>query len=115
MRKGIVTGIGIVKPRKPNSARRKVARVRLFYNGITVAATIPGEGHDLHEHSTVTLRRSHQKDLPGINFTIIRGLSDMSSYERRPRGQKRSKYGVKMDDSTRAGKRGGRNAKKKSS
>ncbi len=79
-------------PKKPNSALRKVARVRLT-NGIEVTSYIPGEGHNLQEHSIVTIRGGRVKDLPGVRYHIIRGRLDASGVE--DRRQSRSKYGAK--------------------
>jgi len=79
-------------PKKPNSGLRKIARVRLS-NGIQVTAYIPGEGHDLQEHSVVLVRGGRVKDLPGVRYHIIRGTLDASGVEKRRQG--RSKYGNK--------------------
>lgn len=91
-RKGICTRVFIVNPKKPNSANRKVARVRLS-NGRLVIAYIPGEGHTLQEHSIVLVKNGGPKDLPGVNYRIIRGKFDCSSVDKRR--SSRSKYGVK--------------------
>jgi small subunit ribosomal protein S12 len=80
-------------PKKPNSALRKFARVRLT-NNMEVTAYIPGIGHNIQEHSVVTIRGGRVKDLPGVRYHIIRGRLDASGVENRKRG--RSKYGVKM-------------------
>jgi len=79
-------------PKKPNSALRKIARVRLA-NGIEVTAYIPGEGHGLQEHSVVLVRGGRVKDLPGVRYHIVRGALDTGGVENRKRG--RSKYGAK--------------------
>ena len=79
-------------PKKPNSALRKIARVRLT-NGIEVTAYIPGEGHNLQEHSVVLIRGGRVKDLPGVRYHIIRGTLDTAGVENRRQG--RSKYGAK--------------------
>lgn len=79
-------------PKKPNSALRKVARVRLT-NGMEVTAYIPGEGHNLQEHSIVMIRGGRVKDLPGVRYHIVRGRFDIAGVEGRK--QERSKYGVK--------------------
>jgi small subunit ribosomal protein S12 len=79
-------------PKKPNSALRKIARVRLS-NGIEVTAYIPGEGHNLQEHSVVLVQGGRVKDLPGVRYHIIRGTLDTSGVE--GRAQRRSKYGAK--------------------
>lgn len=79
-------------PKKPNSALRKVARVRLT-NGMEVNAYIPGEGHNLQEHSVVTIRGGRVKDLPGVRYHVIRGTLDTQGVENRKKG--RSRYGAK--------------------
>jgi small subunit ribosomal protein S12 len=79
-------------PKKPNSALRKIARVRLS-NGIEVTAYIPGEGHNLQEHSVVLVRGGRVKDLPGVRYHIVRGTLDAGGVE--GRNQQRSKYGTK--------------------
>lgn len=81
-----------VTPKKPNSALRKVARVRLT-NGIEVSAYIPGEGHNLQEHSVVLIRGGRVKDLPGVRYHILRGTLDTAGVDKRR--QSRSKYGAK--------------------
>jgi small subunit ribosomal protein S12 len=80
-------------PKKPNSALRKIARVRLS-NGIEVTAYIPGEGHNLQEHSVVLVKGGRVKDLPGVRYHIVRGTLDAAGVEGRSRG--RSQYGTKM-------------------
>jgi len=91
-RKGVCTRVYTQTPKKPNSALRKIARVRLT-NGIEVTAYIPGEGHNLQEHSIVLVRGGRVKDLPGVRYHIIRGTQDASGVDGRRRG--RSKYGSK--------------------
>jgi small subunit ribosomal protein S12 len=91
-KRGVCTRVYTTTPKKPNSALRKVARVRLS-NGFEVTAYIPGEGHNLQEHSIVLIRGGRVKDLPGVRYHIIRGSFDTSGVEGRLRG--RSKYGVK--------------------
>jgi small subunit ribosomal protein S12 len=91
-KKGICTRVYTSTPKKPNSALRKVARVRLR-NGYEVTAYIPGEGHNLNEHSVVLVRGGRVKDLPGVRYHIIRGVEDTSGVEGRRQG--RSKYGTK--------------------
>jgi small subunit ribosomal protein S12 len=91
-RRGVCLQVKTRTPKKPNSALRKVARVRLT-NGIEVTAYIPGEGHNLQEHSIVTIRGGRVKDLPGVRYHIIRGVLDASGVEARRQG--RSKYGAK--------------------
>ena len=91
-KRGVCTRVYTHTPKKPNSALRKVARVRLT-NGIEVTAYIPGEGHQLQEHSTVLIRGGRVKDLPGVRYHIIRGKLDSRGVEERAQG--RSKYGAK--------------------
>jgi small subunit ribosomal protein S12 len=91
-KRGVCTQVRTVTPKKPNSALRKVARVRLS-NGIEVTAYIPGEGHTLQEHSVVLIRGGRVKDLPGVRYHIIRGALDATGVEGRQRG--RSKYGTR--------------------
>ena len=92
-KRGVCTRVYTTTPKKPNSALRKVARVRLT-NGIEITAYIPGEGHNLQEHSIVLVRGGRVKDLPGVRYHIIRGALDTSGVE--DRKQSRSKYGTKM-------------------
>jgi len=91
-KRGVCTRVYTTTPKKPNSALRKVARVRLT-NSIEVTAYIPGEGHNLQEHSIVLIRGGRVKDLPGVRYHIIRGTLDTSGVEDRKKG--RSKYGAK--------------------
>ena len=91
-KRGVCTRVYTTTPKKPNSALRKIARVRLT-NGFEVTAYIPGEGHNLQEHSIVLIRGGRVKDLPGVRYHIVRGTYDSSGVEDRKRG--RSKYGVK--------------------
>jgi small subunit ribosomal protein S12 len=91
-KRGVCTSVKTVTPKKPNSALRKVARVRLS-NGIEVIAYIPGIGHNLQEHSVVMIRGGRVKDLPGVRYHIIRGILDTSGVA--DRSQARSKYGTK--------------------
>ncbi len=91
-KRGVCTRVYTTTPKKPNSALRKVARVRLV-NGIEVTAYIPGEGHNLQEHSIVLIRGGRVKDLPGVRYHIIRGALDTSGVNDRKQG--RSKYGTK--------------------
>jgi small subunit ribosomal protein S12 len=91
-RKGVCTRVYTQTPKKPNSALRKIARVRLT-NGIEVTAYIPGEGHNLQEHSIVLVRGGRVKDLPGVRYHIVRGTQDASGVDKRRQG--RSKYGAK--------------------
>ncbi len=91
-KRGVCTRVYTSTPKKPNSAIRKVARVRLT-NGYEVTAYIPGEGHNLQEHSIVLIRGGRVKDLPGVRYHIIRGALDASGVDGRTKS--RSKYGVK--------------------
>ena len=91
-RRGVCVRVYTTTPKKPNSAMRKVARVRLT-NGKEVNAYIPGEGHNLQEHSIVMVRGGRVKDLPGVRYHVIRGALDTSGVEGRT--QRRSKYGTK--------------------
>jgi small subunit ribosomal protein S12 len=91
-RRGICTRVTTMKPRKPNSSMKKVAKVRLS-NGKEVNVYIPGEGHNLQEHSTVLIQGGGVKDLPGINYRVIRGTRDTAGVNGRKQG--RSRYGAK--------------------
>lgn len=91
-KRGVCVKVFTTTPKKPNSALRKVARVRLT-NGKEVAAYIPGEGHNLQEHSVVVIRGGRVKDLPGVRYHIVRGVLDFSGVDGRK--QRRSKYGAK--------------------
>lgn len=91
-KRGVCLKVFTTTPKKPNSALRKVARVRLT-NGMEVTAYIPGEGHNLQEHSVVMLRGGKVKDLPGVRYHIVRGVLDTTGVE--GRRQQRSKYGAK--------------------
>jgi small subunit ribosomal protein S12 len=91
-KRGVCTQVKTQTPKKPNSALRKVARVRLT-NGLEVTAYIPGEGHSLQEHSVVLVRGGRVKDLPGVRYHIVRGTMDTTGVEGRRQG--RSKYGGK--------------------
>ncbi len=91
-KRGVCTQVRTMTPKKPNSALRKVARVRLS-NGIEVTAYIPGEGHNLQEHSVVLIRGGRVKDLPGVRYHIVRGTLDALGVNNRKQG--RSKYGTK--------------------
>ena len=93
-RRGVCTRVYTTTPKKPNSALRKVARVRLT-SGIEVTAYIPGEGHNLQEHSIVLVRGGRVKDLPGVRYKIIRGVLDCQGVQ--DRKQARSKYGSKKE------------------
>ena len=91
-KRGVCTRVYTTTPKKPNSALRKVARVRLT-NGFEVTSCIPGEGHNLQEHSVVMIRGGRVKDLPGVRYHIIRGTLDTQGVK--DRRQRRSKYGAK--------------------
>ena len=98
-KRGVCTRVYTSTPKKPNSAIRKVARVRLT-NGYEVTSYIPGEGHNLQEHSIVLIRGGRVKDLPGVRYHIIRGALDSTGVE--GRNKSRSKYGVKRPKKTAA-------------
>jgi small subunit ribosomal protein S12 len=91
-RKAVCTKVYVQAPKKPNSAKRKVAKLR-FSNGTRTIAYIPGEGHNLQEHSVVLIRGGGVKDLPGVKYKMIRGKYDLASIKGRSQG--RSKYGTK--------------------
>jgi len=91
-KRGVCTRVYTTTPKKPNSALRKVAKVRLV-NGIEVICYIPGEGHNLQEHSIVLVRGGRVKDLPGVRYTIVRGALDTAGVQKR--NKSRSKYGTK--------------------
>ena len=91
-KRGVCTNVRTDKPKKPNSALRKMARVRLS-NGMEVTAYIPGEGHNLQEHSVVLIRGGRVRDLPGVRYHILRGTLDTAGVAKRK--QARSKYGAK--------------------
>jgi len=101
-RRGVCTRVYTASPKKPNSALRKIARVRLT-NGIEVTAYIPGEGHNLQEHSIVLVRGGRVKDLPGVRYHIVRGALDCSGVDKRRRS--RSKYGSKRPKKDAGGKK----------
>lgn len=91
-KRGVCVKVSTTTPKKPNSALRKIARVRLT-NGMEVTAYIPGIGHNLQEHSVVVIRGGRVKDLPGVRYHVVRGVLDAAGVEGRK--QERSKYGVK--------------------
>ena len=93
-KRGVCVQVRTVPPKKPNSALRKIARVRLS-NGMEVTAYIPGEGHNLQEHSVVMIRGGRVSDLPGVRYHVVRGPYDSTGVENRKRG--RSKYGTKRE------------------
>lgn len=93
-KRGVCLKVFVTTPKKPNSALRKVARVRLT-NGMEVTAYIPGEGHNLQEHSVVLIRGGRVKDLPGVRYHIVRGVLDAAGVSKRR--QQRSKYGAKKE------------------
>lgn len=98
-KRGVCTSVKTMTPKKPNSALRKIARVRLT-NGIEVTAYIPGIGHNLQEHSVILIRGGRVKDLPGVRYHIIRGTLDTQGVAKR--NQARSKYGAKRPKATAA-------------
>ena len=95
-RRGVCTQVKTRTPKKPNSAMRKIARVKMT-TGVEVTAYIPGEGHNLQEHSIVLIRGGRVKDLPGVRYHIVRGVFDTAGVEDRKQG--RSKYGTKRPKS----------------
>ena len=101
-KRGVCTQVKTTTPKKPNSALRKIARVRLT-NGMEVTAYIPGEGHNLQEHSVVLIRGGRVKDLPGVRYHIIRGALDAGGVNSRRKG--RSKYGAKAPKAEVPGKK----------
>jgi len=94
-KRGVCLQVRTVTPKKPNSALRKVARVRLS-NGMEVTAYIPGEGHNLQEHSVVMVKAGRKRDLPGVKYTVVRGRYDAAGVSDRKKA--RSKYGAKKSD-----------------
>ena len=104
-RRGVCTRVYTQTPKKPNSALRKIARVRLS-TGVEVTAYIPGEGHNLQEHSIVLIRGGRVKDLPGVRYHIVRGSLDASGVN--GRNQSRSKYGTKKPKAGAAAGKGGK-------
>ncbi|HRY60276.1 MAG TPA: 30S ribosomal protein S12 [Patescibacteria group bacterium] len=92
LKRGVCTKVTTMTPKKPNSALRKIARVRLS-NGMEVTAYIPGIGHNLQEHSVVVIRGGRVKDLPGVRYHIVRGMLDAGGVDKRKQG--RSRYGAK--------------------
>ncbi|MDR0341399.1 MAG: 30S ribosomal protein S12 [Mycoplasmataceae bacterium] len=108
-KRGVCIRVGIMTPKKPNSAQRKYAKVRLT-NKKEVLAYIPGEGHNLQEHSVVLVRGGRVKDLPGVRYHIVRGVLDTqgvnnASFQKGPRKQQRSKYGIKKNAVAPGGKK----------
>src|SRR5438105_525482 len=100
-KRGVCTKVSTTTPKKPNSALRKIARVRLT-NGMEVTAYIPGEGHNLQEHSVVLIRGGRVKDLPGVRYHVVRGALDAAGV--RDRKKARSKYGAKAPKAPGAGR-----------
>ena len=109
-KRGVCTQVRTMSPKKPNSALRKIARVRLT-NGMEVTAYIPGEGHNLQEHSIVLVRGGRVKDLPGVRYHIVRGTLDSLGVDGRRRS--RSKYGAKRPKGGGGGGEGAKGASKK--
>ena len=107
LKRGVCLRVYTTTPKKPNSALRKVARVRLT-NGMEISAYIPGVGHNLQEHSVVLVRGGRVKDLPGVRYHIVRGCFDTLGVEGRKQG--RSRYGAKKDKGTVKGKGGAASA-----
>lgn len=102
-KRGVCTAVKTTTPKKPNSALRKIARVRLS-NLMEVTAYIPGEGHNLQEHSMVLIRGGRVKDLPGVRYHVVRGTLDAAGVANRKKG--RSKYGTKAPKQTEAARKG---------
>lgn len=96
-KKGVCLKVYIATPKKPNSAQRKVAKVRLS-NGSRIIAYIPGEGHNLQEHSVVLVRGGRKADLPGVRYIIVRGVFDTQGVQKRMKS--RSKYGKKVEEAS---------------
>jgi small subunit ribosomal protein S12 len=94
-RRGLIYKLTTMTPRKPNSAKRKIAKVRIVYNLRRVFASVPGKGDNLHEYSAVLLRGGSAKDLPGVNYALMRGLLDFAAPELFQRMARRSKFGIK--------------------
>lgn len=94
LKRGVCVKVSTTTPRKPNSALRKIARVRLT-NGMEVTAYIPGIGHNLQEHSVVLVRGGRRKDLPGVRYIVVRGALDAAGVAKRKQG--RSRYGAKLE------------------
>lgn len=94
-RRGVIYKLTTMTPRKPNSAKRRIAKVRLSFSQKRVFASVPGKGDNLHEYSTVMLRGGSAKDLPGVNYALMRGLLDFASSEVFQRMARRSKFGIK--------------------
>jgi small subunit ribosomal protein S12 len=92
-KKGVCVKITILSPKKPNSAKRKITKVRIM-KGKKINCYIPGQGHDLREYSVVLVRGGRVRDLPGIQYHLVKGKFDFSSWEREPRVNSRSKYGI---------------------
>jgi small subunit ribosomal protein S12 len=92
-KRGVCTRVAVVKPKKPNSAQRKIARVRLS-NNIQITATIPGQGHNLQKFSQVLVRGGRANDLPGVRYKLIKGKLDFNVAESFTRGKARSKFGL---------------------
>ena len=97
-RRGIIYKLTTMTPRKPNSAKRKIAKVRLPFNYKRVFASIPGKGYDLHEHGAILVRGGSAKDLPGVNYALMRGLLDFPAAEEFQRKARRSKFGIKRPE-----------------
>lgn len=93
-KRGVCIKVSTTKPKKPNSAIRKIAKI-ILSNKKRITAAIPGIGHDLQEHSSVIIRGGRANDLPGVRYKVVRGRLDMNSYEAFGRKNSRSKYGVK--------------------
>lgn len=99
-RRGLIYKLTTMTPRKPNSAKRKIAKVRIVFNEKRVFASVPGKGETLHEFATVLLRGGSSKDLPGVNYALMRGLLDFAANEAFQRMARRSKFGIKRPEKT---------------
>lgn len=97
-RRGIIYKLATMTPRKPNSAKRSIAKVRLPFNYKRIFATIPGKGHNLNEHGAILVRGGSAKDLPGVNYALMRGLLDFIANETFQRKARRSKFGIKRPE-----------------
>lgn len=94
-RRGLIYKVTLMTPRKPNSAKRKIAKIKLVFNKKRVFAKIPGIGHTLHDYSAVMVKGGNANDLPGVNYGLVRGLLDFGFKEKFVRKNRRSKFGVK--------------------
>ena len=110
-KRGVCVKVNIIKPKKPNSAQRKIARIKLS-NKNFVTAYIPGQGHNLQEFSSVLIRAGRVRDLPGVRYKIVRGRYDFTAKERFSRGKRRSKFSVKSSKKNTASASNAKSSKK---